>query len=158
MTKLIRVRITNIPIYKMNFLSQTDVKTLPIRALFVIKAFSQPLTRPDWRTCKSRESQMIKLYDDTIRERNTALLKKIYGSKTYGSSITSNVSEEIYRWTLYGRCRILNDISSTPRFFRIVTPQQCPQLDDPTKYIYRYKFMIFGHPEWVERNGEWVLP
>ena len=32
---------------------------LPIRALYEIRAFSRPMTRPDWRTCKKEESDIL---------------------------------------------------------------------------------------------------
>ena len=32
---------------------------LPIRALHEIRAFSRPLSRPDWRTCKQKEADLI---------------------------------------------------------------------------------------------------
>ena len=32
---------------------------LPIRALYEIRSFSRPLTRPDWRTCKTKESDLL---------------------------------------------------------------------------------------------------
>jgi hypothetical protein len=34
---------------------------LPIRALYEIRAFSQPMTRVDWRTCKRNEIRTIKV-------------------------------------------------------------------------------------------------
>ena len=34
---------------------------LPIRALYEIRAFSKPMTRVDWRTCKKNESRTIKV-------------------------------------------------------------------------------------------------
>ena len=34
-------------------------KNMPIRALYEIRAFSKPMTRPDWRTCKRRETRLI---------------------------------------------------------------------------------------------------
>ncbi len=36
---------------------------LPIRALYEIRAFSRPASRPDWRTCKSVEARMIREYE-----------------------------------------------------------------------------------------------
>ncbi len=32
---------------------------MPIRALYEIQAFSKPMTRPDWRTCKRHETRLI---------------------------------------------------------------------------------------------------
>ncbi len=32
---------------------------LPLRALHEIRAFSRPLSRPDWRTCKQKESDLL---------------------------------------------------------------------------------------------------
>lgn len=37
---------------------------LPIRALYEIRAFSRPASRPDWRTCKSVEARMIREYEN----------------------------------------------------------------------------------------------
>jgi len=34
---------------------------LPIRALYEIRAFSKPMTRVDWRTCKRNEIRTIKV-------------------------------------------------------------------------------------------------
>jgi vacuolar-type H+-ATPase subunit B/Vma2 len=34
---------------------------LPLRALYEIRAFSQPMTRVDWRTCKRNEIRTIKV-------------------------------------------------------------------------------------------------
>jgi len=34
---------------------------LPIRALYEIRAFSKPMTRVDWRTCKLNEIRVIKV-------------------------------------------------------------------------------------------------
>jgi hypothetical protein len=34
---------------------------LPIRALYEIRAFSRPMTRVDWRTCKMNEIRTIKV-------------------------------------------------------------------------------------------------
>jgi len=33
---------------------------LPIRALYEIRGFSRPASRPDWRTCKKREAGIIR--------------------------------------------------------------------------------------------------
>ena len=35
---------------------------LPIRALYEIKAFSKPLTRVDWRTCKRHETRLLRIH------------------------------------------------------------------------------------------------
>ncbi len=32
---------------------------MPIRALYEIQAFSKPMTRPDWRTCKAEIASCI---------------------------------------------------------------------------------------------------
>jgi hypothetical protein len=37
---------------------------LPIRALYEIRAFSKPCTRPDWRICKNQEATAIGSYND----------------------------------------------------------------------------------------------
>jgi hypothetical protein len=36
---------------------------LPIRALYEIRGFSRPASRPDWRTCKKREAGIIRDYE-----------------------------------------------------------------------------------------------
>jgi hypothetical protein len=36
---------------------------LPIRALYEIQAFSKPMTRVDWRTCKSAEVRIIRQHN-----------------------------------------------------------------------------------------------
>ena len=36
---------------------------LPIRALYEIHAFSKPMTRVDWRTCKSAEVRIIRQHN-----------------------------------------------------------------------------------------------
>jgi hypothetical protein len=36
---------------------------LPIRALYDIRAFSRPASRPDWRTCKNAEAAIIKHHE-----------------------------------------------------------------------------------------------
>ena len=58
---------------------------LPIRARYLIRELSRPMTRPDWRTCKCTESTLIKNYKDELwddfcmnRHPNRHLNKPLY--------------------------------------------------------------------------------
>ena len=39
---------------------------LPIRARYLIRDLSRSVTRPDWRTCKSAESTLLKNYVNEV--------------------------------------------------------------------------------------------
>ena len=64
---------------------------LPIRALFEIRSFSRPLTRPDWRTCKKEESDILWDFVSCIED-HTDL----------------DPLEDDPGWTLYGKMWYLN--------------------------------------------------
>jgi hypothetical protein len=42
---------------------------LPIRALYEIRGFARPASRPDWRTCKQPESRLIRDHERAKRVR-----------------------------------------------------------------------------------------
>ena len=46
---------------------------LPIRARYLIHELSRSVTRPDWRTCKSAESTLIKFYVDEVEREECEL-------------------------------------------------------------------------------------
>jgi len=63
---------------------------LPIRALFEIRAFSRPLTRPDWRTCKEKESGILWDFVSCIDDQEDL-----------------EILEDDPGWTLYGKLWML---------------------------------------------------
>ena len=126
---------------------------LPIRALSEIKAFARPMTRPDWRNCKSREAKLIKVYDEKLRERHARRVKVMYRNRHDGQR-EKFVFGEICRWTLYGRRRIFKEPDGW--VLRVITPREVPTMDKPELYLYRFKWIICGHPEWTLVNDEWV--
>lgn len=130
----------NLPIRTMN---------LPLRALHDIKAFSQPLTRPDWRTCKSLESTLIKELDTKYRKIHEQIMKTAYKNFT---QIGRCMMDELDRWTLYGRRKILKE----PRGWSARVAIGIPTMDPhPDVYLRRYKFIRSVGCYWREINGEW---
>lgn len=55
------------------------VKNLPIRALYEIRALSRPVTRPDWRTCKKTEAEMVLEHTTKLRQERIEMLTWIFG-------------------------------------------------------------------------------
>jgi hypothetical protein len=124
---------------------------LPIRALYEIRAFSQPLTRVDWRTCKQAEANLIKDLDTKYRTMyERTMLSKYKNFKQIGKCLI----EEINRWTLYGRRKVF--IAPCEWVDRIAVPQYVPPMDPhPDVYFRRYKFIRSANCYWQEANGEW---
>ncbi len=125
---------------------------LPIRALYEIRAFSRPLTRVDWRTCKKPEATIIKDLDRQYRN----LYERTLTSKTYPfAKIGRYQMDEVNRWTLYGRRKVY--IAPREWVARIAVPQYFPPMDPhPDVYFRRWKFIIkSANCYWQEVNGEW---
>jgi hypothetical protein len=124
---------------------------LPIRALYEIRAFSRPATRVDWRTCKTTEANLIKTLDAKYRSLHENKIKSTY--KNF-SQIGKCLTDEINRWTLYGRRKVF--IAPREWVARIAVPQYVPTMDPhPDVYFRRYKFIRSGGCYWQEANGEW---
>jgi hypothetical protein len=129
----------------------THTMNLPIRALYEIKAFSRPMTRVDWRTCKKPEATIIKDLDDKYRKIHEMKIKTKYTNFT---QIGKCLMDEINRWTLYGRRKIFKE----PRGWlnRVVITQAVPPMNPhPDAYLRRWKFITCAHCYWKEDNGEW---
>jgi hypothetical protein len=124
---------------------------LPIRALYEIRAFSRPLTRVDWRTCKKTEATIIKDLDTKYRNIYEMKVKSKYKNFT---QIGRCLMDDIDRWTLYGRRKVF--IAPREWVARIAVPQYVPPMDPhPDVYFRRYKFINSANCYWQEVNGEW---
>jgi hypothetical protein len=125
---------------------------LPIRALYEIKAFSQPMTRGDWRTCKQAEAAIIKNVEAKYK-RMHAKQNKVMFSRN--ATHERGVNAEMNQWTLYGRWVIFEKPKGWTR--TVVTPLAPPTMEKPEFYLYRFKFMACGRCGWQLNGPEPIL-
>ena len=91
----------------------------PDDVLDLIRAFSKPMGRKDWRTCKLQESGIIYRHN------------KFYQNLcNYHFMDAQTMCQEIWTWTLYGRQRIMKNI------FRYQEPWY-PVMREPDWYEHR---------------------
>ena len=76
---------------------------LPYFALHLIREFSKPLTRPDWKTCKFREANIIDDHVQTIREIHHKQLTLWGRVDPFRRKVYENTLREVNQWTHYGR-------------------------------------------------------
>ena len=88
---------------------------LPYYAKHLIKEFSRPLTRGDWRTCKKKEADMVLEKVATVIYRMDAIKQilitrqphlKYYADMAFGSASS---------WSLYGRHILLKHNDKIPQ-------------------------------------------
>jgi hypothetical protein len=95
---------------------------LPLRALHDIRLFSRPLSRPDWRTCKQEESDLIWNFICCINDQND-----------------QNHLYDDPEWTLYGKIWYLStDV-------HLVAFRQ-PRAPPPPFEIYDREYKKFEYP------------
>jgi len=71
----------------------------PDDILEVIRDFSRPRTRPDWRTCKTKEPVIIEKFSrDTIR-----WFEDLYETRPELHHMAPGPYQKRYKWTLYQR-------------------------------------------------------
>jgi len=100
---------------------------LPDDVLGIIRAYSKPIgTRLDWRTCKRKESRIIKMSNRAI-----CLWYKWYIGKKFSPLYNENMS-----WTFYGRRHLLRE-SRFRRWTHLVA-FEVPEEDDPEYYEKRF--------------------
>ena len=100
---------------------------LPDDVLSIIREYSKPIgTRLDWRTCKRKESRIIKMSNRAI-----SLWYKWYIGKGW-----SPLFQEIMSWTFYGRRHLLHE--SRIRHWTDQVEFETPQEDDPEYYEKRF--------------------
>ena len=79
----------------------------------LIRMFSRPYTRPDWRTCKRSESV-------NIQEANLytcSFFEDLYQSRPELYNLTPGVFYEIPTWTLYSRISLIKILESIQNWF-----------------------------------------
>ena len=119
----------------MNKRQSLNERFLPEDVLDIIKAYSMPIgTRLDWRTCKRKESRIIKMSNRAI-----CLWYKWYIGKR-----VSPLFEEIMSWTFYGRRHLLWE--SRIRHWTHLVEFEIPNEKDPEYYEKRF----IMREEWPE--------
>ena len=76
---------------------------LPYYAEYLVKQFSRPLTRSDWRTCKKKEADMI--LEDVSQEKSSMNVLRATLTVRYPfnhANFTKGFAE-ISNWSHYGR-------------------------------------------------------
>ena len=79
----------------MKIMESLPKMNLPIRALYEIRAFSRPVTRPDWRTCKKAEcsAMVVRLAE---RAFDTAHLEYQANNMVWSPVLHNDVRKKIY--------------------------------------------------------------
>jgi len=88
---------------------------LPKDVLLLIRQYSKPLTRPDWRWCKWEESYCI-------HQTNLESLTR------FKYMVPDGLYKLLSKWTLYGRLRIMKFI--------------CEQVYDHDWYVDRFELYL----------------
>ena len=119
---------------------------LPLRALYEIRAFSKPMTRPDWRTCKKEESDL--LWDI------------VCGVDAQDRLDTWEVLPE---WTLYGKLWYLKKgvdlmarmkpLSPPPPFE--VYDREYERIEFPCQ-LEQYRTDFFRIDLWYQYRAQWI--
>ena len=94
---------------------------LPVRALFEIRALSRPLTRPDWRTCKKKESELFWDFVSCINDQED--LEPL---------------EYDPGWTLYGKLWMLNTDAELIAHRRPLAPP--PPFEEYDRYYKQFEW------------------
>lgn len=116
---------------------------LPDDVLDIIREYSKPIgTRLDWRTCKRKESRIIKMSNRAI-----CLWYKWYIGK---GLFTCPLYEEIMSWTFYGRRHLLWE--SRIRNWTNEVAFEMPGEQDPEYYEKRF-IIIDVWPQMLSFNS-----
>lgn len=105
---------------------------LPYLALYLVREFSRPVTRPDWRTCKRTEAKIIK---ESILQTQIRVLAQlgIYATTNpFQKERYREITRDVKTWTHYGRSMILKQ---PPGWLRRYLPPE-------NYYVNRYWFMM----------------
>jgi hypothetical protein len=106
---------------------------LPIRALYEISAFSKPMTRPDWKTCKLSEAACISI---STKETILHMTNSVHDERG------NRICTELLTWTHYGRLLIIAETRKHYRWSLFLHPPSSPPVvDDPSWYFKRFKWV-----------------
>ena len=119
---------------------------LPIRALHEIREFSRPLTRPDWRTCKSQEADVLWGFLGCINEQDRL-----------------DKWEVEPEWTLYGKIWYLSTDANLdahrvpyapPPPFEVYD-REYEKFEFPCQ-LYRYRTDFDRIWRWYQYRAQWI--
>ena len=104
-----------------------------VALMHLIQAYSRPLTRPDWRTCKRNESICIEM-------ETTDLLDRCFINEDSDSTIAVILKLEMLKWTHYGRIQFFD--RPHPDWDGVM---ECWYMKRCAKLIYNYKYGVEEH-------------
>ena len=117
---------------------------LPIRALYDIRAFSRPLTRTDWRTCKQNEADILSDFASCIDDQDDL----------------QPLDED---WTLFGKLWYLK----TDANLVANRPPRCPpppfevydreyqRMEFPCQ-LHKYQTDFSRIRRWYQKQAQWI--
>jgi hypothetical protein len=120
---------------------------LPYLALYMVREFSRPMTRPDWRSCKIHESHIIQEHVGEFLKKHRMIFSMIGEIDPFRMKKYIKVNEEVNEWTHYGRALILKRNDQHPGWRRAMpVPIVQPALiTEPEWYFYQYRWFMSPH-------------
>jgi hypothetical protein len=120
---------------------------IPYLALYLVREFSRPLTRPDWRTCKTHESQIIYNHVHELRERHLRVIHFAGRADAFNMKKYKNMEYEIMEWTHYGRLLVLKQNQKQPGWRHAMPMPNAPPLlinltNGPGWYLQRMRWFM----------------
>ena len=117
---------------------------LPYLALHMVREFSRPLTRPDWRTCKIHESLIINNHINEFRERHLKVIRFAGRTDAFNMKKYKNMENEIVEWTHYGRELVLKLNNSRPGWRHAMPMPHAPPvlINDPNWYLHQMRWFM----------------